>query len=146
MRRIVAIVLIVIIVTVITCAFLYGTYDPFTNMVNGAIFGYLGPSVVTGASSFNAWLVATLGYTGVYALILGVGAIIGISIHFLWVKADWSLRRWGAQRTAADLAAPQVSLSSSATPANATIRPPAVTPAATPKSEPTPEPSPEESK
>ena len=137
MRRIIAIILAAIIIAGLICAFLYGVYDPFTNMVNGLIFGFLGPTAVSGASAFNAWLVATLGYTGVYALILSIGAIVGIAVHFLWVKADWSLRGWGAKRTAKDLGVTPVTISSGTTPLGATTRPVAITkPAATPTPEP----------
>ena len=127
MRRIISIILAIVIIAGLICAFLYGVYDPFTDMVNGIIFGFLGPTAVSGASAFNAWLVATLGYTGVYALILSIGAILGIAVHLLWVKADWSLRRWGAQRTSQDLGATHVTMSSSTTPAGATTRPAAAT-------------------
>lgn len=115
MRRIVAILLGLFVGFWIV----YGLFRPFTNIVNDLAIKVVGPAiwgVVIGIGTSPFWI-----SYGSF-IMLGTGAVIGFIIYSLWHKADWSIRRWGAARTATDLGT-TLTTNTPATPLGATIRP-----------------------
>lgn len=142
MRRLFAILLIGAFVFLLV----YGLVPFVKDAVNGFFISWLGPTIVNTATGTVGNIVGVIGLGGFAAIILGLGAIGGILVHFLWVKADWRLRRWGHTRTSKDLGLNPVS-NISTTPANATTRPevkatPAPAPVAASKSKPQPKAAP----
>lgn len=125
MRRIFSILIIVFISFLIAMLI----YAPLRTIVFNGLTLVLGPAVTGSIAGIVSMLLTNIGLLGFAGLMLGFGLLGGIFVHFLWVKADWSIRTWGAKRTAKDLGAtPMTSLPS--TPVGATVRPVAAVKAA----------------
>jgi len=88
----------------------------------------IGPTAFNVINNMYLLILSTVGVSGFAAIVLGFGFIFGMIAHFLWVKADWKLRRWGSLRSARDLGATPVSQVRSTTPVEATARPTATPP------------------
>lgn len=108
----------------------YGLFEPFTKIVNNIAIKIVGPAIWGGITS-----IGTSPFWQAYGsfIMLGTGAVLGFIIYSFWHKADWRLRRWGAQRTASDLGTTPIT-HVPATPVGATTRPEA-TPKVLPVSE-----------
>ena len=104
--------------------------DPLRIIVFDFILKVIGPNAYNFISGLVNGVITSIGLLG-FAGIIGItGLIGGIFVHWGWVKADWSLRRWGSQRIAQDLGAPATTQLPS-TPVGATTRPKAQTVAST---------------
>ena len=118
MRRIAAILLIALIAFLVA----YGVFSTVKTTVDNFILRVAGPAVLGSLNNAYIMITSTVGPGGFAALMLGGGAIIGIIIHFLWVRADWRLRRWSTNRIRKDLGVAPVTTIPT-TPPTATTRP-----------------------
>jgi len=118
MRRILAILIIIIVVFLV----LYGIVPPVKAAVDGFFIDFVGPESYSILNTAYATVITSIGVAGFAAMVLTFGFGIGMVVHFLWVKADWRLRRWGHTRTAKDLGVSPVTHIST-TPPTATTRP-----------------------
>lgn len=118
MRRIAAILLIALIAFLVA----YGVFSTVKTTVDNFILRVAGPAVLGSLNNAYTMIMSTVGPGGFAALMLGGGAVIGIIIHSLWVRADWRLRRWSTNRIRKDLGVAPVT-TIPATPPTATTRP-----------------------
>lgn len=127
MRRIFAILIIIVVAFLIV----YGLVPPVKAAVDSFFIDFVGPGAYDAINGAYLSVVNSIGVAGFAGIVLSFGFVIGIVVHLLWVKADWSIRRWGASRTASDLGVTPVTPIST-TPSTATTRPsPVVAPTVT---------------
>lgn len=118
MRRIFAILIIVLVAFLVA----YGIVPSVKASVDTLMISTIGPAAFNAINAAYTGIITTIGVGGFAAIVLGFGFVVGIIVHLFWVKADWKLRRWGADRTRKDLGVTGVSHVST-TPAGATVRP-----------------------
>ena len=118
MRRLVAIGIVIFIGFWIA----YGLFDQVKIPVNNFALTVAGPAIYNFFAGIVNGITNQFGLGGFAAITMAIGLLGGIVAHLLWVKADWTLRRWGASRTATDLGTTTVTQLPS-TPIGATTRP-----------------------
>lgn len=118
MRRILAVLIVIIIAFLV----IYGVVPPVKAAVDAFFIGTAGPVAYGWLNTAYITVISSIGVAGFAAMVLGFGFVIGMVVHFLWVKSDWGIRRWAAARTRRDLGVSGVSNVPS-TPVAATTRP-----------------------
>lgn len=143
MRRMLAILIILTIIVWTAFWMAYAWFPSVKASANDFAMKTLGPTVYTTLRSGYRGIVSVVGIPGFAGIMVLGGVIVGVFVQKLWTRADWRLRRWGANRTRKDLGVSDVRDIGAATPATASTRPPAPKPQAPPpEPAPAPEPAP----